>query len=130
MTNPALLVLDASQWTRWETPYDPNQANGWLTVILRWDHEAPVTLARLRWFIATGAHAADYDVETSLDGVTWTRFCATCQAIRAAGGASWTTRDVTVGVEARQVRFFFRNGTRTAVPRLGSLGTVEVYAAR
>ncbi|MCC6627169.1 MAG: discoidin domain-containing protein [Chloroflexi bacterium] len=126
--NPALPAVDSSQWSAWTTDYDPAQESGWLRLDLGPDQ--PV--GRLRWFITNGAGAADYDVELSDDGVTWTRHPAQPVAadglgLQAPAGGSWATLDGRV--TARSVRFLFRNGTRTDVPRLGNLGAVEVYAA-
>jgi hypothetical protein len=87
-------------------------------------------LARVRWFLTSGAYAADYLVEVSGDGQVWTLHPALRPedgGLQAPAGASWTSLDG--AVEARFVRFTFRNGARTVAPRLGSLGMVEIYAA-
>jgi hypothetical protein len=119
--NPALAVLDNSPWSAWVTAYAPAQTGAWLYV----DLGASRALARVQWFITTGEFAADYDVELSNDGLAWTLH-PDGEALRAPNGQSWTTLDR--AVVARYIRFSFRNHTRTIAPRLGSLGTVQVFA--
>lgn len=128
--NPALAVLDTNQWSAWVSDYDPGQVSAWLTIDLRPAcGSEPCLLGRIRWFITNGAYAADYDVVSSLDGNAWTMLPGG-GGLSAPAGASWAALEsLSPAVEARYVRFFFRNRPQQPAPRLGSVGTVEVFPA-
>jgi hypothetical protein len=128
--NPAQVVLDGNHWSAWVSDYDPGQVSAWLTIDLRPACDPdPCRLGRVRWFITNGAYAADYEVAGSLDGSAWTALPGGA-GLSAPAGASWAELEsLSPAIEARYVRLFFRNRPQQSTPRLGSVGTVEVFPA-
>lgn len=103
------LGVDGNAGTRWSSAFSDPQ---WLSVDLGSTHS--ISRVVLRW---EAAHARDYQIQTSSDGVNWTSIFSTTIG---AGGVV----DLVVSGTGRYVRM---NGTARATPWGYSLWEFEVY---
>jgi hypothetical protein len=78
------------------------------------------SLRSIDWIWRVSGLAAGATIRTSLDGRTWTELAAPGDA------PAWAWQRLDVAVDARYVRWYFRNPNRTA--QLGGIGEVRIGA--
>jgi F5/8 type C domain len=111
------LALDSNPNSAWSTAMSVPPWNGWVS----FDLGATTPLRTIQWTIAQPDAADSYRVQISANGSTWTTVAVLTNPT---GANQWQT--LPVEVDARYVRFYFRNPNLDA--NIGQLSDVRFYA--